>query len=396
MKVLIINDHKDGGGAESVVAMQYQLLKEAISVDILYGDELSPEINIFSYIYSYKVKKAVVNKLKEANYDIVHLHNFYHILSPSVLQALRQAKKTNHRLKVIYTAHDYHLVCPNSGYYYLKNKSIVNFQINDKWPWMFINNIDKRSIIHNLLKKAQWFNAYVIHDYKRVIDVITAPSFFLKQVILEHFNADVRMIRNPSVPINNNAGVFDKTADNKLQLVFFGRLSIEKGLNNFIKLLSQINDIPYHLSVIGDGPEYHELTKLVAQYRLTDKIKFIGKMVRSDLLSSLKKYDLFVLPSVWYENAPMSILEAAQAGLMIATPDHGGMTEMVEAVGGGYHFNYADPGKLKSCLIDAQRVKHQKPQSHINDFAAFLPETFCSKMIDLYKEVLSNQSQTHE
>ena len=388
MKVLIINDHKSGGGAESVVAMQHELLKKIISVDVLYGDELCPEINFFSYIYSHKVKKAVVNKLKDERYDIVHLHNFYHVLSPAVLTALEQAKKTNSKLKVIFTAHDYHLVCPNSGYYYLKNNSIINFQINDKWPRMFIKKIDKRSVIHNLLKKAQWFNAYVLHDYRKVIDVITTPSFFLKQVMLEHFNADVRMIRNPSTPVKNSPETFKKSTDDKLQLVFFGRLSVEKGLNELIKLLSQIDDIAYDFSIIGDGPEYHELIKLVKRYQLTDKINFMGKMERSELLASLKKYDLFVLPSVWYENAPMSILEAAQAGLMIATPDHGGMTEMVEAVGGGYHFNYTNPETLKICLKDAQKMKHEVRQKHYNNFEDFLPETFCNKMIDLYESVL--------
>jgi len=387
MKVLIINDHKTGGGAESVVAMQYQLLKKIISVDVLYGDELCPNINFFSYIYSYKVKKAVTRKLKAENYDVVHLHNFYHILSPSVLKALEQAKKNNSRLKVIYTAHDYHLVCPNSGYYYLKNDSIVNFLINDKWPHMFIKKIDKRSIIHNLLKKAQWFNAYVLHDYKKVIDVITTPSFFLKQVILEHFKADVRMIRNPSAQVNNDTPVFNKRTGNKLEIVFFGRLSVEKGLKEFIKLLSQIDDISYNFSIIGDGPQYQELTDTVERYQIKDKVNFIGKMDRAELLLSLKNYDLFVLPSVWYENAPMSILEAAQVNLMIATPDHGGMTELIKAVGNGYHFDYANPETLKKCLIDAQKMKHEGQQRHNNNLGDFLPETFCKNMISLYESV---------
>jgi glycosyltransferase involved in cell wall biosynthesis len=387
MKVLIINDHKTGGGAESVVAMQYQLLKKIISVDILYGDELCPNINVFSYIYSYKVKKAVANKLEAENYDIVHLHNFYHILSPSVLKALKQAKKNNNKLKVIYTAHDYHLVCPNSGYYYLENNNIVNFLTDDKWPRMFIKKIDKRSIIHNLLKKAQWFNAYVLHDYRNVIDVITTPSFFLKKVILEHFKADVRMIRNPSVQVNNDDTVFKKRTGNKLEIVFFGRLSVEKGLKEFIKLLSQIDDISYNFSIIGDGPQYQELTNLVQQCGINDKVNFIGKMDRAELLLSLKNYDLFVLPSVWYENAPMSILEAAQANLMIATPDHGGMTEMIEAVGSGYHFNYANPETLKKCFLDAQKMKREGRHQYNNNLDDFLPETFSKNMISLYKSV---------
>jgi len=387
MKVLIINDHKTGGGAESVVAMQYQLLSKIISVDVLYGDELCPNINVFSYIYSYKVKKAIAHKLEAENYDIVHLHNFYHILSPSVLKALKQAKKNNSKLKVIYTAHDYHLVCPNSGYYYLENDNIVNFSTDDKWPRMFIKKIDKRSVIHNLLKKAQWFNAYVLHDYRNVIDVITTPSFFLKKVILEHFNADVRMIRNPSVQVNNDAPVSNNRTGNKLEIVFFGRLSVEKGLKEFIKLLSQIDDISYNFSIIGDGPQYQELVKLVQQSQISDRVNFMGKMDRAELLLSLKNYDLFVLPSVWYENAPMSILEAAQANLMIATPDHGGMTEMIEAVGSGYHFNYAHPETLKKCLLDAQKMKHEGRQRYNNNLDDFLPETFSKNMISLYESV---------
>lgn len=390
MKVLIVNDHKFGGGTESVVSVQHQLFKDTITIDVLYGEEVCPTVNVFSYIYSFAKKKLVYEKVIEGNYDIVHLHNYYHIYSPSILKALQKAKLKNRSLKVVYTAHDFHLVCPNSGYYYFKKGKITNFKIEDSWKRMMYKLVDKRSIIHDLLKKLQWINAYVLHDYKKVIDVITTPSYFLKDVLLAHYNLNVQVIRNP-MSLNNTKLNLDTNKDDILKIVFFGRLSIEKGLKEFISSLHQIQEIDFHFSIIGEGPQSDELKEYVNHLQLSTKVSFLGKMAREKLLPSLVNYDLFVLPSVWYENAPMSILEAAQANLLIATHDVGGMYEMVEAVGGGFYFKQENADSLRACLNKVIIAKNN--HTHIVDekvFADFLPEKFTSNFMELYHNLLNN------
>ncbi len=382
MKVLIINDHVLGGGAESVVRMQFAILSPILDVQFLSGEYIHSKPNFFSYIYSKKSYNVLFDKLVNEKYDIIHLHNYYHLLSPSVLKAILDFRRLGGTIKVVYTAHDYHLVCPNSGFYYFQDGKIENFDISAEWSEIRRKNIDKRSFVHNWLKKRQWKNAYIDNNYLNAIDIITTPSFFLKQVLDRHINKTIKVIRNP-ITLSSTTLLQQRSKKGIMEIVFFGRLSIEKGLKELIEMISYIKEIKFRLTIIGTGPESKSLKKQVIESKLDSVIEFTGVMDRDALLKILPNFDVFILPSIWYENAPMSIIEAANAGLKIVTTNLGGMVEITNAVGGGNHFEKNNWLSLKHCL-EIVREQINDDNSLKGNLSQFSESKYLENILEIY------------
>lgn len=347
-KLLLINDYKINGGAETVVKLQAECLKKNYQVDFFYGEEQLSKRSAFNYIYAREIEKKLFTKVSEGGYDIIHIHNYYHLLSPSIFKAIRRLKSMKKEIKVFYTAHDYHLVCPNSGYFFYKDGKIKNFTTVPAFQDIVFKKIDKRSLSYNILKKLQWLTAYNIFKFQNDIDVIITPSEFLKKVLISKLRQPIEVIRNPLLITEKkqiNPLLTKTEKDRLLRMVFFGRLSVEKGLFEFIELLSQVQEIPFVFSIYGEGPQKEELELLIGEKGMKQKVILKGAKSHESLMNELTDYNVFVLPSIWYENAPMSIIEAANAGLILLTSGHGGMVEIVEECGGGFFF---EPGNIKS------------------------------------------------
>src|SRR5476651_1183202 len=115
--ILHVADSLNGGGAEAVFRDTIIATESLGYINHVYVSD--GKTSFMSYIYSMKHKRLLLAELKKLKPDILHLQNFYHYLSPSVLAAIKIYKK-NHKLHVVFTAHDYHLICPNSGFQYFE------------------------------------------------------------------------------------------------------------------------------------------------------------------------------------------------------------------------------------------------------------------------------------
>lgn len=390
-KILIVNDFKFEGGAETVVKLQGEYLKDLYHVDYFYGIDYLEKKNPLNYIYSFGIKKKLIEQVSKNKYDIIHIHNYYHHLSPSIFVAISFLRRKGMNLKVFYTAHDYHLVCPNSGFFYYKNREIKNFQKVPSIGNFLFKRLDNRFFIYDILKKAQWINAYCLHKYHEEIDHIITPSYFLKNVLQKAVKKPITVIRNPieitELTDNTSNNVWNDNSVNKINIVFLGRLSVEKGLFEFIDLLSNIKELEYTLAIYGDGPEKERVSRLIGSKNLGDSIILKGRTSRDQLLRELGRYNTFVLPSLWYENAPMSIIEAASAGLLLLTTGHGGMVEIAEECGGGFYFT---PGNVDSLTLSLTKIKTILENDRVTyDRKSFLEKfsvkNFKNSLIDLYK-----------
>jgi hypothetical protein len=219
--ILFVNDFKKGGGAEKVFLDTYNLMKQQYIVDLFFAtEETTKPKSMIEYIYSTEYYNLFYNKLVEFKPDIIHLHNFYHKLSPSILDAIRKYKK-QYEVKVIMTAHDFHIVSPNSGYTYfnwinntlnkMENKmTIINF-IFRKW--------DNRGFHYSITKQLQWTYNYFFKKLYNEIDIFISPSKFLVDMIKsKYMKKEVYVFRNPiSFQINKN--LFNK--NNSIKKIVF-------------------------------------------------------------------------------------------------------------------------------------------------------------------------------
>ena len=348
-KILLVNDFLVGGGTETVFNKQFELLFNHHIIEKFYAHETHKLLkNPISYIFSIHFFKIFFLKLQDFKPDIIHIHNYYHVISPSILYAIKKYRKNNLNLKVIYTAHDFHLLCPNSGftYYEKKTNELKNFtSIPTIKEWIF-KSLDYRGFIFSTLKKIQFYFNYSLLKLTNEIDVITAPSIFLSELLQKKFaNKKVMLLRNPIDLFEyiNTPPIITET----LSIIYLGRLSHEKGLNIVLNYLVNTK-INFSFKILGEGPDLDKILPYLSDQR----IKYLGFQNQELVKKYLQESHVLILPSIWYENAPMVLLEALQANIRILATNHGGIKELAKLCGGSYLY---EPNNEKSFLLSLNR-----------------------------------------
>lgn len=396
-KVLLINDYRNGGGAEVVFQELYETLKESFDVRIFTGAEnnTTPPKSPGAYISSRSFCKKLYRTLKGFEPDIVHLYNYYHLLTPSILDALKKIKKSNVHMKVIYTAHDFHLLCPNSG---MTSFSWAGKAIYKEVPPLGMARLlsrcwDRRGFTFSTLKLLQWLLAYRIKKTHRIFDLITAPSHFLAEMLKTQYpSIPVEVMRNPCPAIQTDPVQVRKRGEDMgetLNLLFAGRLAPEKGIGELLELLQSTSQRPWTLTIVGDGPERRGLEEKSNKFGLSNKVTFRGPIPHKDLQKWMPEFDAFIMNSLLYENAPLSLVEASAAGLALMVPNFGGMKEMAELCGNSYCFNPENTAAFISTLEDLLKRGKGKRTSAVRDRIEkeFSSQQFVTKTLKTYKRL---------
>lgn len=391
-----MNDFYSEGGAEKVCQQIEELIKkQGGDVLFFYGSERhkNPRSPL-GYIYSLKYANEMREKIRFFKPDIIHIHNYYHLLSPSILHEIRKCRKKGYfNGKVILTAHDYHLLCPNSGFLYYKQNKIVSHEALPTFRDILTKRYDRRGWAYSLLKKIQWIFNYSLLGVQDQINVVLAPSHFLKEKYSQKFPGKKnQVIRNPYDFNIETSARTDKNDSGVLELVFLGRVSPEKGLKEFVHSLSQINFERYHLDIIGDGPDLVNIEKLIMQLDLSDKIELVGRIPYEEVIQKMTQYDALVLPSLWVENAPLVIIEAVIAQIRLLTSNWGGVKELAELCGGNYLMNPSEMksvhASLKSLYTDV--CENKLLERDINKIKKeFSEEIFLQKITKIYSGKLA-------
>lgn len=377
IKVLHIADSYNGGGAEAVFR---ETLKACDEMGLDYDTLISNERRgLVSYIFSFKYAVKLLYKLKKYKPDVVHLHNYYHYLSPSVLFAIKIYRVSNLNFKCVFTAHDYHLVCPNSGLQVFNSDGCVNLVDAPAYSFKNIFRYDSRGKSYSFYKFCQFYINYKLLKSHSVIDCILSPSVFLKKIFLKNTNFnDIKIIRNP---VSNNTFLKSQVSSGSelIKLVYFGRVSREKGLVEFFNNYIVNAGLNIEINLYGEGDE--EIFNTLKELE-TSSINFVfhGYKSRNEFFTELSCYDAFFLPSIWVENAPLSIIEAAACGLPVIVNDLGGMREMAMQTKEFYLLNGSEVG-FKNYLLN---LKENHVENYILKEKNFSFETFVDELSKIY------------
>jgi len=376
LKILHINNYDKLGGAETV----YNLTRKNIPDTINYSgfvkradSEEKPDISFKSwesdgklkgtinYIFSFHNYKTLKNFLKNNLVDVIHLHGFFSALSPSVLLAVKEAKKKK-KIKVIQTLHDFHLVCPNSSLYnYNKNQLCEKCTaMNIKYPIIF-ENCERRGIIHSIIKAKRSFISNNFIKHKSVVDHFICPSNFLKEKLIADGIAEekISIIRNPVNMIQHDFSSVQK----KNKICYFGRFSKEKNLSFLINAFTKWkvetkND--FELLLIGEGEEEELLQHLRNESSASQSISIKKFMPFDQLVKEIADAKFFCMSSSCYENSPVSIIEAISIGIIPIVPNIGGMKEMIAFVQAGLLYKNKD--LLDWCNIITKGAEHYQTE----------------------------------
>ncbi|WP_234571546.1 glycosyltransferase [Rhodohalobacter sp. 614A] len=392
-KILLVNDYYSEGGAEGVCRKIEEIVKRrGGTISFYYGSKKYrlPD-SAKEYIYSKKYYSEFKKKILEFEPDIIHLHNYYHLLSPSILKAIKDCRRSgSFNGRVVMTAHDYHLLCPDSGLYYNSDGKIVPQKSLTSWQDILTKQYDTRGWAYSTLKKVQWVYNYSILKLQDQIDTFLAPSNFLKKKYAEKFpDKQIHLVRNPyEINVINTPSKSIPDEEETLKIVFLGRVSPEKGIKEFIRSLAESKVDNYRFDIIGDGPDIEKTQELIQELHLTERIFVLGRIPYEDVLQRLTEYDALVLPSLWFENAPLVLVEAVIANIRILTSNWGGMKEIAELCGGSYLMNPLDSGSVERSMNDIYSDIYVEKKSLNRDIERitkeFSTELFIQKMTSLY------------
>jgi glycosyltransferase involved in cell wall biosynthesis len=290
-------------------------------------------------IYSWEARSKLAKLLDKFSPDVAHAHCIYHHLSPSVLSLLHERG-----IPTVMTAHDLKLACP--AYKMFNKHGICEKCKHGNLAQVILNRCIHNSLATSSLVAAESAVHRIFGLYKRNLDRVIAPSRFFRQKLMEWGWPAEKLVYIPNFldckqySPDYNAGKY---------FLYFGRLAPEKGADTLIRAASQAG---VWLQIAGTGPYEQELKAIANEYE--GKIDFLGHCSGVKLKELIRKARAVVLPSQWYENAPVSILEAYASGKPVIGARIGGIPEMIPSDKIGWLFESGDVGQLAQCLQNIQ------------------------------------------
>jgi glycosyltransferase involved in cell wall biosynthesis len=339
MNILLVhNTYQQPGGEDVVFAQEHRMLEnQGHRVHIYRRSNF--EVNDFSglrriqlaqnTVWSYDTRKEFLGLLRAQQPDVVHVHNTFPMISPSIYSACYEA-----RVPVVQTLHNYRLLCPAATLFR-----------DGKVCEECISSTLLRSIEHRCYRKSQAATAatalmLVFHrmrgTWKRDISCYIALTNFSKNKFVEGGLPAERIFVKPNF-VDPDPGA--RTGDGDYAL-FVGRLSPEKRVSTVLKAWKALR-IAVPIRVLGGGPDQLDLEKQAAQDNLSN-VRFHGQVPREETLAAINKARFLVFSSEWYENFPMTIAEAFACRTPVIASRLGAMAEIVGDGHSGLHFNPGD------------------------------------------------------
>lgn len=403
MKVLFVNKfHYLKGGSEKYYFELAELMKEkghevaffsmknekniktgckeyfVEEIDLNTGSKLKA----LDVIYSKANYKKMMEALEDFKPDIVHVNNFQRQLSASIIKAINKKN-----IPIVFTAHDMQAICPASAMLY-KGK-ICEDCIEKNYSACIKKSCIKDSKLKSYLGvlESKYYRTNKI--YKK-IDYIIAPSNFIKNQLIKGKLKFNKMETIHNFVINNKQAV---NTDNEGYAFYFGRLSIEKGILNIINAIKNIKK--GSLVIAGDGPEKGNIQGLIKEYNLQDRIKLVGYLNQNDIKKYIRNSRFIIVPSIWYENCPYSILETMEIGKPIIGSKIGGIPELIEDGKNGFLYNYENVSELTKkmqCLYDDDElVRSQSIMSRKLYEEKYSEDIYYEKIIKIYEDLIKEK-----
>lgn len=324
-------------------------------------------------IFGVGIKENYKKILDEFQPDIVHLNNIHSYLSPIV------AKLSYERgIKVIWTIHDYKLICPTYSCLYKKLPCEACFSNK-------ANVIFRKCMKNNLFASFLAWGEAVYWNKKKLskwTDTFICPSNFIAQKMKQGgYPAEkLHVICNF---INDEKAKFITELNPEMKEIayaYIGRLSEEKGINEFLKVAAKL---PYKLYIAGNGPLENELKQKYS----SDRIWFLGHLSAIEIIKLLKRVQFSVMPSICYENNPLSVIESLCCGTPVCGRRIGGIPELLE--GNTDNHLFSNEAELISSLTEmfenSSAIERQKLSS--NSCKRFSAELYYQRWLEVIQNI---------
>lgn len=391
MRILIAHNRYKNLGGETVAAnAEIGLLKDhGHAVDVLEADNaqiagLTREFKAaLEAPYSSARKRCMAARIAEFKPDLVHVHNFFPLLSPAIYYACNEA-----RVPIVQTLHNYRIICPSALLF--RSGRPCEDCVGKVFAWPGVLHACYRGSRLGTASVAAMAGAHHwLGTWRNRIDCFIALTNFSRRKLIEGGLPAHKIVVKP-----NFAPDPERARGGQKGFAFFaGRLSLEKGILTVLSAWKQ-SDNAVPLKIAGDGPLKNEVIR-----RATDeRVQYLGALSRDRVQELMCEASFLVFPSLCYENFPLSIVEAFACGLPVIASRLGAMEEIVEDQRTGLHFRPGDAQDL-AAKIDWV-VNHpadtalMRQEARAEYLVKYTPERNLDLLMQIYGRVIEAKRRT--
>lgn len=331
-------------------------------------------------LWSQETYRSVGQLLEAAPYDIVHVQNFFPLISPSVFYAAKSAN-----VPVIQTLRNYRLICPNALFF--RDGQVCEDCVGKPIPYPgILHSCYRESKAASAVTAAMIVAHRMINTWKTKIDGYIALTEFAKSKFTQS-GFPSEKIHVKSNFVSPDPGVAEGQGGYAL---YVGRLSVEKGLDTLLEAWEQL-DYGMELKIIGDGP----LTDLVvAATKKSDRIEWLGRLPVNEVYDLMGNARFLVFPSKWYETFGRVAVEAFAKGTPVIASEIGAIAEIVNSGETGLLFEAGNASdlaeKVKLLVGDTHSSLQMRQRARDEYVSKYTADINYTRLIEIYKQHLAH------
>lgn len=401
MKILLANKfHWNKGGSEKYYFELGQLLKEhghevayfsmKNDKNIATGDKeyfveeidlnTGSKLKALDVIYSKDNYKKMIEAIEDFKPDVIHVNNFQRQLSASIIKAANDKN-----IPVVFTAHDVQAICP--AITMMDNdKNVCELCMRGKYLNCVKKSCNKGSKAKSIIGALEGYYYRSNDIYNKKINYIITPSEFYRTKFIEDGTKPEHVEAIHNFIIASDYDVKTEIGDYAL---YFGRLSKEKGINNLIEAFAKCKD--GKLYIAGEGPEKDNIEKFIKDNKLGKRVKLLGFLNKEQMTEQVRKARFIVVPSIWYENCPYSVMETLAIGKPVIGANIAGIPELVINNENGFTYKYDDINELSekmNILFEDDKLVKQFSEKAKELSKQYDKEEYYKKINKIYKDVI--------
>ncbi|MBQ0799822.1 MAG: glycosyltransferase family 4 protein [Porticoccaceae bacterium] len=388
MKILFVhNRYKQGGGEDSVMDAEIKLLAEmgllvfSALKDNNEIDSFKSKLQVFWEVaHSRQSLKWMREKIRQYEPDIVHIHNFFPLLTPSIYDACIDAG-----VPVVQTLHNYRTMCP--GGLLMRDGKVCEKCIKGSAYQAVLHGCYRESAIGSLAVARMVAKHRSMGTWQHKVNRFIALTEFAKNKFIEAGFPEHKIAVKSNFVVD--AGLSEDVNPNKAGALFVGRLSQEKGMETLLNAWRSLN---VSLRVAGAGPLEGELANLTG-----DKVEALGMLNQDSVRKEMGQAAFLVMPSECYEGFPMVLVEAFSQGLPIIASRLGGMAEIVTDGVTGLHFEAGNANDLADkvrWMASHPEESRQMGRNARREYEEkYTPDKNYEILMDIYNQAIEDNKQ---
>lgn len=318
-------------------------------------------------IYSKEARQKIRLVLDDFKPNVIHLNNFNYQLTPSIILEIRKwEKQTGNKVSIVYTAHDFQLVCPSHNFF--NNGHICENCVGGK----FSNCIKNRCVHGSMLKsvigaaEAYYWNCNKVYEQ---LDTIICCSKLMKSKLDTN-----PILREKTIALHNFIEAVEvKDVEKENYVLYFGRLSEDKGVRTILNCSNT------EFVVAGTGPLEDDVKKKA-------NINYVGFKSGEELAMLISKAKVTVCPSIVHDNCPFSVMESIMYGTPVVASRIGGIPELVQEGRTGLLVEAGNSDALESAIknIMENDDKAKAMSKACLEYKFDTVDEYCDKLINIY------------